>query len=91
MITNSSGTFTCASGAVFEWCREEFSGKGVLGGHFEGRSTDEDVEEVKAYLQTLVPENASAIQAHVLSGPDATTRQQARVLKDQLMGRMGRN
>lgn len=89
----NSGEFTCRSGAVFQWKREETPGvAGVLSGHFRDRASLADVDEVQTFLRTLVPDGGTVEFCQVLDGATlAEAKQRTMAITDQLLGRASRN
>lgn len=93
MTSNNRGEHICKSGAVFHWKRDEVPGHaGVLSGYFSTRAGQADVEEVQAYLRSLVPENGTVEFCRVFDGPSQlAVQQRATAITDQLLGRASRN
>lgn len=89
----NSSTYTCKSGAVFQWRRDEAPGvAGVLSGYFTTQPSDADVAEVQAFLHTQVPVNGTVEFCKVFSdSTPADVKQRAATITDQLLGRASRN
>lgn len=92
-MNGNSGEYTCKSGAVFHWKRDEVPGiAGVLSGYFSTRASNAEVDEVQVFLRTLVPESVTVEFCQVLDGATlAEAKQRTLAVTDQLLGRASRN